>query len=206
MGETRAGRAGYVPRHVTPTQKCAAARRPGLVLRRGFHAPIPCLNSNLELVNEMAPRTKPVSISWWFLRLACGACLSLLGCSSSTTSDGGSAGAAGAASGSAGAMSSAGATSSAGSVGSSGAPSGGSSESSGEAGASAGQAGATTGQAGASVGGAATGGASAGCSTDDTSCKGACVNLQLDPENCGACDMACNPGWRCTSGVCRPHL
>ena len=36
------------------------------------------------------------------------------------------------------------------------------------------------------------------------SCNGACVNLQSDPANCGACGNACASGEACTDGDCLP--
>jgi hypothetical protein len=37
-----------------------------------------------------------------------------------------------------------------------------------------------------------------------TNCAGVCVDLQVDPSNCGACGVTCGPGYACGGGVCRP--
>lgn len=42
----------------------------------------------------------------------------------------------------------------------------------------------------------------AACSENETTCGGACSNLQSDSENCGACGQACGDGMSCYSGVC----
>ena len=42
-----------------------------------------------------------------------------------------------------------------------------------------------------------------GCPGGTVACRGACVNLQSDPANCGKCGVACKPGDVCTAGQCR---
>lgn len=43
------------------------------------------------------------------------------------------------------------------------------------------------------------------CSTGMSTCSGseACVNLQSDTKNCGACGKTCASGYYCSAGVCR---
>jgi hypothetical protein len=41
-----------------------------------------------------------------------------------------------------------------------------------------------------------------GCPNGLTMCNGACVNLDMDNQNCGACGTACGAGLMCRSGVC----
>ena len=40
------------------------------------------------------------------------------------------------------------------------------------------------------------------CAADQRLCAGACVALQSDPRNCGACGQACGSGQGCSSGAC----
>jgi hypothetical protein len=40
------------------------------------------------------------------------------------------------------------------------------------------------------------------CPSDQRLCGGACVSLQSDPQNCGACGRACGAGQACSSGAC----
>jgi len=40
------------------------------------------------------------------------------------------------------------------------------------------------------------------CPSDQRLCGGACVSLQSDPQNCGACGTACGAGQGCSLGVC----
>lgn len=40
------------------------------------------------------------------------------------------------------------------------------------------------------------------CSAGQTSCGGACKNLQTDTANCGACGNTCTSAQTCTAGVC----
>ena len=56
-----------------------------------------------------------------------------------------------------------------------------------------------SGTGGVETGGAGTGGA---CSDGYTLCAGTCVDVALDPYNCGACGTACAPGQICASGTC----
>jgi hypothetical protein len=41
------------------------------------------------------------------------------------------------------------------------------------------------------------------CSGDLVSCEGACVDLQTDPNHCGACDAPCASGSPCSAGTCQ---
>ncbi|MBP6830918.1 MAG: hypothetical protein KA978_09040 [Deltaproteobacteria bacterium] len=41
------------------------------------------------------------------------------------------------------------------------------------------------------------------CPLGQTSCGGACLDLQTDRAHCGACGVACGSGQTCTGGVCR---
>jgi hypothetical protein len=43
------------------------------------------------------------------------------------------------------------------------------------------------------------------CPTGHVVCGNACVDLQTDPINCGACGRACTPGG-CASGACQPWV
>lgn len=41
------------------------------------------------------------------------------------------------------------------------------------------------------------------CTAGQTQCaNGACANLQSDPNHCGSCGIACQPGQECRSGAC----
>jgi hypothetical protein len=40
------------------------------------------------------------------------------------------------------------------------------------------------------------------CPSDQRLCGGACVSLQSDPQNCGACGAACGAGQGCSLGAC----
>jgi hypothetical protein len=40
------------------------------------------------------------------------------------------------------------------------------------------------------------------CTTGQTNCSGACVNLQTSAANCGACGRACASGLACVAGLC----
>jgi hypothetical protein len=44
------------------------------------------------------------------------------------------------------------------------------------------------------------------CATGYTDCSLKCVNLQTDPENCGACGHVCPPSVGCSGGVCEVSL
>ena len=48
------------------------------------------------------------------------------------------------------------------------------------------------------------GGIPAKCVPGKTWCNGVCVDLQLDPLNCGLCGLACLPDDTCSGGVCTP--
>lgn len=43
----------------------------------------------------------------------------------------------------------------------------------------------------------------ASCAVGQTSCDGACVDTQSDPDHCGACGASCSPDEVCDSGACR---
>ncbi len=51
------------------------------------------------------------------------------------------------------------------------------------------------------AGGVCTGGMTT-CMAPMTECGGACVAVQSDPANCGACGVACATGQTCAAGVC----
>ncbi|RMG93399.1 MAG: hypothetical protein D6705_18800 [Deltaproteobacteria bacterium] len=64
--------------------------------------------------------------------------------------------------------------------------------------------------AGTSTTGASTAGTGGGtdCPNQQVWCSngqgsGTCVNLQIDPENCGECGNACDPGESCLGGECK---
>ena len=40
------------------------------------------------------------------------------------------------------------------------------------------------------------------CGPGTKPCSGTCANLQVDPNNCGACGNKCKPGQVCNSGKC----
>ena len=40
------------------------------------------------------------------------------------------------------------------------------------------------------------------CPTGQTRCNGECVDLDTDPDNCGACGNACGAGEPCADGIC----
>ena len=40
------------------------------------------------------------------------------------------------------------------------------------------------------------------CDTGMTDCAGLCVNVTLDPNNCGGCGIRCNEGQSCQGGMC----
>lgn len=42
-----------------------------------------------------------------------------------------------------------------------------------------------------------------GCDAGLTACNGACVDLQTDPQHCGACNTACATGDTCSGGTCQ---
>ena len=45
------------------------------------------------------------------------------------------------------------------------------------------------------------------CPSEDSACGigifAVCVDLQNDPDHCGACDRVCSPGIACQAGVCQ---
>ncbi len=41
------------------------------------------------------------------------------------------------------------------------------------------------------------------CRSGDLLCQGVCTAVRFDPENCGACDVACADGELCSNGECR---
>jgi hypothetical protein len=41
------------------------------------------------------------------------------------------------------------------------------------------------------------------CSDSMDACAGACVDLRIDPDHCGACDVVCAPGRACVGGACQ---
>lgn len=43
----------------------------------------------------------------------------------------------------------------------------------------------------------------AGCASGETDCSGQCVDLNSDPNNCGACDNQCATGETCHIGECQ---
>src|SRR5262245_57644534 len=40
------------------------------------------------------------------------------------------------------------------------------------------------------------------CSGSETSCSGACIDTRSDPDHCGGCGLACDPGQACMAGQC----
>jgi hypothetical protein len=50
-----------------------------------------------------------------------------------------------------------------------------------------------------------TGDCSPGCSPGRTCCNHACVNLDNDPLNCGACNLHCQPAAPYCNGTCEPE-
>ena len=44
------------------------------------------------------------------------------------------------------------------------------------------------------------------CPTDQTRCGDACVDLQTDASNCGACGVVCPTGETCLGGACTPEV
>lgn len=44
---------------------------------------------------------------------------------------------------------------------------------------------------------------STSCAPGQTPCGNACVNLSIDPLNCGVCGTACSAGQQCTNGTCQ---
>ena len=42
----------------------------------------------------------------------------------------------------------------------------------------------------------------ANCTAQQTNCNGACVDLNVDTNNCGACGVTCAAGQTCNAGVC----
>jgi hypothetical protein len=82
---------------------------------------------------------------------------------------------------------------------------GGGTTASGSAGGGAGTATASSTTSISGTGGATTSSSSAGgggCGGTDVICGGACVDLQVDPANCGVCGDACPPGILCSLGSC----
>lgn len=66
-------------------------------------------------------------------------------------------------------------------------------------------AGGAAGSAGAGGAAGVSGAAGAtGCATSQSLCSGACVDLQNDNANCGACGVACPAGLTCANGSCCP--
>lgn len=47
------------------------------------------------------------------------------------------------------------------------------------------------------------GGDAGGDQCEQTACNGLCVDVQSDPDNCGACDNACAADLACCDGRCR---
>jgi hypothetical protein len=59
-------------------------------------------------------------------------------------------------------------------------------------------------QAGTTAAACGSGGTACQACTGGTSCcAGTCVNLQTNPNNCGACGHICPPGQSCVSGACQ---
>jgi hypothetical protein len=50
--------------------------------------------------------------------------------------------------------------------------------------------------------GGTTGTEAGACPVGQTRCSGKCVDLQTDPNNCGACGNACGAGEPCADGIC----
>lgn len=46
-------------------------------------------------------------------------------------------------------------------------------------------------------------GGQTGCLSPEVDCGGACVDLSVDPANCGGCGLACGEGTTCELGLCR---
>jgi len=40
------------------------------------------------------------------------------------------------------------------------------------------------------------------CTTTETACGQVCANLQVDPNHCGGCAVACPTGFVCSAGGC----
>jgi hypothetical protein len=51
-------------------------------------------------------------------------------------------------------------------------------------------------------GGGGGGGGGGGCPSGQTKCKGTCVNLQTNSQNCGSCGHVCASGQVCCNGTC----